>query len=507
MSKLSKHDFDEYLGKDSFYSEKDKNRFYKQLRKRNGKKNWFAPLATVMVAISMLFIGITSFKYDYSFFNFNAQQNIFGPSLNNSIQEVQTKQAVDSYYYEKTPGLKRAEKLGLVTEVNKRVEITEDASIEIDKIWYNSDDIFIFYNTSLPKETKMTERYMPPRLANLRVKPEISEKFSSQYLTLYTKNIGSREGIVYNNRFYHRIVAEPIKTQNDEEIKQIDEKVSVDISMKINENRSTVSNVEIPLQYNKESQSVYTTSINQTIENPLVDIQFNRIEIGINKNYLYGEIDSVNNHKIHEIKGKVTTDTGEDFRIFGSNRNDNKPNSFIFETQAFNSEPEEIDIEIQQVSLVGEKSFEFSLDVSDYEQKISNGSGKYEKQLHKKIDEIKQTNIFLERLYYDDRGISFGILYEPIDTNQKVHLLESTPRTPREGSRGSKLELPTEVSAVNSEGIKGEYGQRGVGGSHFSVFLTNDFVKSSQEVNVTVKNLLYKVAVNDSISFPVSFEK
>ena len=55
--------------------------------------------------------------------------------------------AIRQYYYNSVPGLIRAEKLDMVKPIHKTFDIPKtNYSLKLDRIWYNSRNVFIFYH-------------------------------------------------------------------------------------------------------------------------------------------------------------------------------------------------------------------------------------------------------------------------------------------------------------------------------------------------------------------------
>lgn len=499
MSKLSKEDFDAFLGKESFYSEQDKDRFFNKLNTTpKRKRNWFPQLVSAIAIFGVFYAGFQVIQEGFPFTSSSDQIK-----ETQEYKTVDSKEEVDTYYENMTPGLERAEELGLVTEVDKTDPITEKSSLHIEKIWYNSDEIFVFYSISLPNLDRISEEQAAPQITSFYLQPDNADRFPGQLLDLYTKNMGPREGIIYNNRFYHRATSIQIENKANEPLNQFDGLVTANITVNQFGEKVKVPDVEIPIHYNKKQEPTFSSSINQTIKSQNVTFTFDRIDIGVTKNYLYGKVDGPND--LHQIKGTITTQSGKSQTILGSNPSDDKPNSFVFRIPAFNSIPKKINIDIDSVSFVGDDSFEFSLDVSDYEEKLLISSNEYEENAHKKITEIKNTAIYLNKLFYDERGIDFSIMYEPENPNQAVQLMETIPST---GEFQAKRDLPVLVSAENEKGKPAEFGERGSGpGQQFDLFLAKSFVESSEKVDITIENLLYNVKIEDSISFSISKEE
>ncbi|WP_407272987.1 DUF4179 domain-containing protein [Radiobacillus sp. PE A8.2] len=498
MSKLSKDDIDEFLGNDSFYSDQDKQRFFNKLHRQQRKKSWMPKVATAVMACVILFVGF-QFSKEYLGFYFGADQ------AEHKWETAELLNDVESYYIEKTPGLARAEELGLVMEVNFTSYLDNGVKLHIDKIWYNSKDVYLFYYISMDDLGVLMEGAdRGPRITRMSVSQDDEGKYPYQNLPLYTMNMAMNDGIIYKDRFYHRISFSPIHGEDNEALTELNDILDVDITADLFGEEVTANQVAIPVEYDKNKEYVYTSPINQKVEKEGIELVFYTIDIGVTENQLFGRVIIANGDRLRSIDATITTDRGESHRIRGYVTDWDQPEQFSFEIPPFNYEPENVTITVNSVEMISDESFDFSIDISDYEEKMKQFNNSYEVSPHEPIGEIMDTKIYLDRLLYDERGINFDILYEPEVPNQTKKLLEDTPATTEEPIIADQ---PLLMSAYNEQGKSASYGQRGSGPGHrFGIFLEKEFVEISNSVDITINNLLYQVKMDASVTSSVSEE-
>src|SRR5690606_599466 len=521
MSKLSKQDFDDFLGKDPYYSEEDKKLFFDKMQNKKPKRQYVVQKVLSVAVLFIMILGgiqvwngnlpffISSDEYKYS----NTQGRVIAKSLVD----------VDLYYYTKTPGLKRAEGLGLVTQVNKTIPITEDANLHIEKIWYNAENTLVFYYIEMPDLKKKLSNPNDPHdlstfIQYITIHEDENGEFKEEPKVVatgggpYLKSIHpSYDGVIYENRLYQRAVIENIRSNSDswegdvEYVQNLNTKLTSDITVNLLGEVIIINDVELPVHFDFTSDSIIIKTINETNESQYARLTFEKLEIRPEKNLLYGKYELPEGQQFSEINANLVLNGRVIDTIVGYEDVEGDPDSFIFQIPAFNELPDEVTFEIDNVHLFGKDSFEFTMDVSDYEQRLANAES-YEKKANEKITEIKDTRVYLERLYYDDRGINFDILYKAKKRKQPLRLIPDVPLNPSFGY-DDYSHLRIFVTAENESGEPGEpedYGQIGSGpGEKYSMFLDRKFIEKSKEVTVTIERLLYSAQIDQSFTVPI----
>ncbi|WP_164670484.1 DUF4179 domain-containing protein [Virgibacillus doumboii] len=497
MSKLSRKDFDDYIGKDSFYSEQDKERFFKRLRQsERKKKNWFPQLMTAAIALLILFAGMQFIQNGLPFQS--AGDKDYG-----AWKVADSKEEVTAYFKSRTPGLELAEEKGLVSEINKSIPLEGKSDLKIEKIWYNSEEIFVFYSIGIPNPEIMKNQETAPHITQFYVQSDENGQYPNQNLSVYAKQTGPQDGIIYNDRFYHRATMMPIRDQSHNVISQIDDIITAIITVNLFNESQDTQEVKLPINFDQSEETVASSSIDKTIHAGNASLTIDRIEMRVSQTVLYGSIDTPNGNALQRINGSVITKDAkgnEDPTSFSMPAS--SPTSFKLEFRPMNSMPENITVKIDSVVLSSDDSFNFSLDASDYNGDLSSSGSK---NAHRQVGEIKNTKIYLEELVYNDRGLNVNILYEPEEPDQTIQLASAIPK-----QHGLNDDLPLLVSAVNEDGEVGELLQSGSGPGKldegYGFTLNKSFIQSSEQIDITIENLPYKILINDSIEAPISVE-
>ncbi|MCL6561117.1 MAG: hypothetical protein K6U74_20480, partial [Firmicutes bacterium] len=108
------------------------------------------------------------------------------------------------FFYEKIPGLKRAEELGLVTElgISRRVPGTE-MDLRLERIWYNRENVYLLYSLGAPLSVVVPDRDIEVE-GNLLLSGDMPNNGS------FYPNIEPGEGVLYEGRFYSCMVFNPV---------------------------------------------------------------------------------------------------------------------------------------------------------------------------------------------------------------------------------------------------------------------------------------------------------
>ncbi|MFD2043496.1 hypothetical protein ACFSTA_03810 [Ornithinibacillus salinisoli] len=505
MSKLSKKDFDEFLGKDNHYTRKDKDRFFNNMdHSKQVKKHWIPQLVTSALLICVLIIGVQLLQGDSSPLSTADHVKQAEYDFGEGVVTVDTWEEVEEYYLKTAPGLKRAEELGLTSKVDKLFTISDDSNLHIEKVWYNSNGMDIFYSISLPDPSTLTGYPTAPTISNIWVNRADDEAFPKQPMDNSTSD--PLEGVIYNGRFYHHTSTNSILNNELERLNEIKHLVSTDLTVYMFNDFIKIPNVEIPIDYDKEKEKIISTTIDQEISNEYITLNFDQIDIGVHQNYIYGSLHTSDEYQLNSLSGSFSDQLENENVNFGGIASYPDPNSFTLSLPAFNTIPKEMDVNIDSIILTGNESFEFSLDVSDYIEKISDSKVRYEETPHEKIGEIKDTNIYLEQLTYASTGIVLTIQYEPHAEDQMMTLHARRPTVP--AINDPDTDRPLLLSGVNENGDPAVFGPRGSdSGNRFNILLEKDFIYASKVVDIKIENLLYKVKVDETLHFPISDEK
>jgi hypothetical protein len=288
-------------------------------------------------------------------------------------------QEVKDFQYLKTPGLKRAEELGLVRTYDVSVAIPDtDYTLSIDQIWYNQKHAEIFYSIDLGRKARQL-KFSTEQNENATI-PALNFNFSKvgveedTWNSPYSNNWSPWEGVVYKQRFYHRLTVSPLLDEERNPLTEVDEVVLQDLTVETDEQYIHLDDLVLPLHYDRSKEHVRIIPINEKYEVLDSTVYVDRLEVGTSKNKLYFRLNHPKGHIIHNTGITIKT---------------------------------------------------------DIEERRGHQQGREE-------------NVFLEELYYDERGIMFTILYlqEPGLSKPYTHLVRKMPYAinPQHPDRSKKQE-------------------------------------------------------------------
>jgi hypothetical protein len=125
---------------------------------------------------------------------------------------VDTIEEVKEWQNERTPGLKRAEELGLINHYDVEIPIADTGhSLFIEKIWYSPKAVTIFYSIDLGKEgyqlryARDSENTIDriPDLHFLFTTPSVRDQQPNNILD--QNGLSPGEGVVFVKRFYNQV--------------------------------------------------------------------------------------------------------------------------------------------------------------------------------------------------------------------------------------------------------------------------------------------------------------
>jgi hypothetical protein len=397
---------------------------------------------------------------------------------------------VKAHQYEQTPGLLRAEKIGLAKEFDVSVPIPgTNMTFEIDEIWYNNQDVYVFFN--IDKSFK--------DIPNIHF-TFFSEEVETTYRNgPYTKNVGAQDGIFYKNRYYNRLVVTPIYDDKQELVSEVKSVVIDDLYIQINNKRYSLDPIALKLDYKQENEKRILIDVHEEYFSQLGTIVWKDLMIGTSNNLLNFSFIPKEGYALNTIRATITSNHGEERNIVFIDKLGN--NEYAVNFEPFNQYPSEISVQLENITLVDDRSFSFSFNVDDYT------TSRTEKKLDDRIKTVQNTDIYLNRLFYDDRGMMFEILLKPKESKKgEFHLVAVTPNTIHADQKGIDKDvlqsLPYIVKATNEKGKIAEYGSRGSGpGERMSMFLERSFIEKSEQVQVEFSQLLNELKVEKEFVF------
>lgn len=413
------------------------------------------------------------------------------------VIKVDSWEEVKQYQYAKTPGLKRAEELHLVRTFDTKIHVPGTGrTLSIDEIWYNSKHVFFFTSIDVPSGflgAVPNEKEVPIVSFQMGLP---GDKPGGPDHPLYTLNWMPNEGVIHNGRFYNRATTNPLyKDGMSDVLPQVDEIVLRDVSVSIGGQTIPLPDVTLPIRFDVRQEVTVSVPLKQELRPMDRTIALESLELGTTVNRLYFRFRSPDrSEQLNHLSFTLRSDKGE-VRDSNLSRIEAGPNGRHYvEFEPFDKQPAKLELTLHSLWLAGDDRIRFSFDSGTYSRHVKNETDSYREKVGQHIATIKNTDIYLDELYYDDRGISFSVRYEDKEAG-KVPRLHLIPETPNDAEMGINRKLPLTVTATNERGEPGEYGQRGSSSEGtFDMFLDAKFVQASKRIDVTVDRLLYEIA-------------
>lgn len=405
---------------------------------------------------------------------------------------------VKAYQYEKTPGLKRAEQLGLTRSFQIKVPVPEtDLLLSLYEVWYNQAHVYFFYSFertegSFGKHLKDREA---PVLSFRATLPGSTENTPSQ--ESYSLNWSPWEGAQHQGKYHQRSATSPFLEEDSKAlVTRIREIVLRQVSVRWGENTYPVPELRLPVYIDMNSERSVSIPLNRSHLMLERSIHYERLDLGTSINHLYFRFRTAGDSEtLLGVSGRVLTDEGEERRFYGEYGPETDGGGRLSAAfPPFDSHPAGVSVILESVRLMDRNNrLQFQLDAGDFKDFIRRREDTYEQKKHSKLAVIENTQAYLKGLYYDHRGIHFTIGYEEKRWMKKpfIRLLAQTPNSPLQASNDERL--PMLVTAMNERGEPGRFGQRGSDGRMFGIFVDRAFIDSSEQMDITIGNLVKEI--------------
>ncbi|KGX87637.1 hypothetical protein [Pontibacillus marinus] len=337
------------------------------------------------------------------------------PSLENEeFKSVDSKEKVQAYYESITPGLKRAEKLGVVKKLDKKIDLGGfKESIDLEKIWYTNKEVHLFYNRDIKSigKNEYGDRMIEVPQINVKIDHE-----KEQNIHNISGGFQRDTGVQYKGRFYS-VVSFQVRNENYDHITNIEDIVHAKLHANV-KGESKSFDVSLPFSYNPSSEKVQSVPFDQKFSYNGVTINFTSLEIGTSQNRLHFTVDQPKDHFFHNVLLRLNSSNVKQKTIAYTHKNKEtqKENDFYVEWDPFNETPENLSLTLQHARLIGSDSLNFEIDFPSYYSEHN----KEEIDLDRKLTTIKNTSIILDRIFLEDTKERLGIFlhhkYEDAET-------------------------------------------------------------------------------------------
>ncbi|HHU63607.1 MAG TPA: hypothetical protein GXZ32_05295 [Clostridiales bacterium] len=417
----------------------------------------------------------------------------------NDISEVRY------FYYHAVPGLKRAQDMGLVSMINKSLPIGDTSGkLNIDMIWYDGNNVFIFYNIEGLNRYGILGGDILPQDGSAGQK-------TTQFRGCLSPPGQKTRGIIYDDKFYS-VIAVPYPLDDaGEDVEQLSE-ITYRPYLTLKEyNRPFVIDdedegysfepVRLQVDYDKEKYKAEVVKVEEQIDLEEGIFKIYQMEFGLTENRLY--FLSNTEDIIYGIKALISTDRNETRQIDASTHIVSEyPYHYYASFPAFNELPGSVNISIEQIKLVSGEGVDFTIDTFDLDKDK-------EKSFDELIATVKNTNVYLDSIVKDERGLGVYMRYE-MDGRFEKPYSRLQPEVPtsmdqweyQSGIQGSSLPCPNMFKVVNDTGVvakTGDFGDRGIDKEGMYMFISRDYIDSSHNIKVSIENMSYCIEVDQEI--------
>ncbi|MBO8155446.1 MAG: hypothetical protein H0Z32_03200 [Bacillaceae bacterium] len=408
---------------------------------------------------------------------------------------------VKAFQYEKIPGLRRAEKLGLARQYeNIKVEVPgTNRTLSIDEIWFAKDFAYLFYSIDLAEDAyDLTRENAEENFPELFIKHDLLDDKRDIILRSSRGRWPKSEGIVYQNRLYQQIHLVEFSKNTDqgyERISSIDELLLTDAVVRIGDETYELEDIRLPVYYDEDDEVVKTIHVGQELEVMGHTLKWEKLELGTSKNKLYFLFYPAEDRLGSHIELMIKTDRGEvwDY-IFLIKKEQDELYSIQF--PPFNYWPSHIDIELKSFGMIGSDEFSFEVDTELYKDYLkSSEKGIVESEENEYIGTIKNTDIYLNYVYRPD-DMAIVVSYEqPKNLEKPYTMLFSSGPIPANKVRDQQPNLIV-FHIENEKGENAVYGSTYSSKDKYGIFLKKDFLERSEKLLGHVSHLHYQIVTD-----------
>ncbi|SET22089.1 hypothetical protein SAMN05216389_10734 [Oceanobacillus limi] len=463
-----------------------------QKRNNRWKKHWILQTLTAAIVIGLFIVGIQIYQGESPFFSTSDEEEIIDskPEENTDWSNWISAESiidVDAFYQSTIPGLRIAEELNQVVEINQKYPLNNDVFLYIDKAWYHEDKIHLFYSMDLSDDEIVTNNLETGVLYDF-----LLHKENDSTIKLKTDSPSPWSGVVFNDVFNSKVYR--VSTITLEDAKQLAgrEQLTTTFSIDLYHNEVTLPEIQLPVAYgNQEISSSYLKEWRETMNSTIV---LERYDKGADKGYIYGSIESEMGQEIENLHGTITLNNGDRIPI-KERIIDLHENEFVIEITELTTES--VSMEFDYLSMIEkEDTIDIPIDVSEYEGSVFGDP--VEETMKVGVDNVYNTNIILRSLTFDDKGLTVGISTEKVNSNGSSQLNISSITPEKHNERSDSLNI---ISAVDNHGesakehdlLSAEHHQLSSGDELENDILTfgiaKGFIEGKEEITAHIRRL------------------
>ncbi|WP_010096542.1 hypothetical protein [Ornithinibacillus scapharcae] len=482
MSKLTKKDFDDYLGIESYHTKEDHERFYRNIQTSKGRNFYWLPKSLTAALIIGLFVVGTQFLLgNIPFISSDDNESDSEEKTDWSLwKEADSLHDVDYFYDAIIPGLKIARERNQVIDINQKHSLNDEVRLYIDKAWFHEDKIYLFYSMDL-----LTDDFVEKNHQTGSIDDFVLLEKDGTNIKLKTDSPSPWSGIVFHDSFNNKLYRVATITLEDEKLLAEADQLTASFSIDAHHEEVSLSNIELPVAYGDET--ITSRALNESFQTLHSYISFKRFDKSADTGYLFGVVDSDLGQEVETLHGTITLDNGEE--IYLTDRlTVLYDGEFILDLPELAHENVSIDIDYLSM-LEKEKTIDIPIDLSDYHKEGSENVIEQSKTINEPIAELGNTNILLRSIHFDNQGVTVTISTNKIATDlpTQINFYSFFPESAGWG-------FPNSLNAVDNNGEEAEdyhfHSMSDSGESNeFTFGLTRKFIENKEHVTISISNL------------------
>ncbi|MFD1956348.1 hypothetical protein ACFSL6_19725 [Paenibacillus thailandensis] len=403
---------------------------------------------------------------------------------------------VKQYQYSQIRGLKRAEELRLAKTFNYGIPIPgTDKTLTIHEIWYNERDIHVLfsYETEYKANTGLEENRDGLRLPVLEMKAYDETR---KHFSLLRSHLSSlHEGIYFKGRYYGTAIANSITDEDGKPLTQVKNMELADIRLRDGEAEYDLPPVVFAVDYDSANEPVEVVPIHRSYTAFGRTVTIERLELGGSSNRLYYSYKSDDpDRRLNGIEINISAgdDSGWNFGL--STAGNDGP--LFVEFDPYDERPSSVRLSLSSIQDYGDPGeFRFTVDATKYD----HSAQMFTETVNEKIATLFNTDVYLDKLTYENKGITFHVRHEYTDPEPDkpyVRLRADLPYLTSPDETAQQTNRPQLLSVVNEKGEKGVSSAAGSSFNDFEMLLDKSFVERSKTITVTVSNLVTEIVTD-----------
>ncbi len=428
------------------------------------------------------------------------------PKSETTLLTASSREEVNQFYYRAIPGLKMAEEVDLIREINYQLELPgQNATLVIDRIWYNTKQVTIFYHVEGISEAVYLggEFYLPSN------EPIEKKPFHG------SKSIGrnAEKGILYNDSFYSCLKMPPLRDRSGQFISEIETLTYapyVNIPSQDEENQMEsipLKPIDILMDYKQAEEGVNKIPVDSQIDIDDKYLHFYQLDISPSVVRVYFQYLNSGRDKVYRVSGSYSTDKGETqtFDAFPQAITD-YPYHYTIEVPPFHIMPETMQLQIDSIYCIGNDSISFEIDTSQFSQRNRSNETEIGR------NRIRGTETFIRNITLNNYYAEVYIAFEQ-DNNTDMLSSRLYPTLPNWAQDEVHIRnAPNYLSIFDGDSQlynldEWNYGSDALHGEEICIRLDREFWNKTDYIEIRLDNITYLYQINKSTPLLIEYEQ